>query len=49
VAADLSDPASIARLVKEIGEIDILVNNAGFWKLGPTAEVDVASFDSYTT
>ena len=46
LVADLSHPASIARLVKEIGEIDILVNNAGFWKLGPTAEFDVASFDA---
>jgi NAD(P)-dependent dehydrogenase (short-subunit alcohol dehydrogenase family) len=46
VAADLSDPASIARLVKEVGEIDILVNNAGFSKWGPTAEFDVASFDA---
>ncbi len=46
VAADLSDPASITRLVKEVGEIDILVNNAGFSKWGPTAEFDVASFDA---
>jgi NAD(P)-dependent dehydrogenase (short-subunit alcohol dehydrogenase family) len=46
VAADLGDPASIARLVKEVGEIDILVNNAGFGKWGPTAEFDVASFDA---
>jgi NAD(P)-dependent dehydrogenase (short-subunit alcohol dehydrogenase family) len=46
VAADLGDPAAIARLVKEVGEIDILVNNAGFAKWGPTAEFDVASFDA---
>src|SRR5438309_12128855 len=43
VAADLSNPASITRLVKEVGEIDILVNNSGFSKWGPTAEFDVAS------
>jgi NAD(P)-dependent dehydrogenase (short-subunit alcohol dehydrogenase family) len=46
VAADLGDPAAIARLVKEVGEIDVLVNNAGFAKWGPTAEFDVASFDA---
>jgi NAD(P)-dependent dehydrogenase (short-subunit alcohol dehydrogenase family) len=46
VAADLSDPAQITRLVKEVGEIDILVNNAGFSVWGPTAEFDVAAFDA---
>jgi NAD(P)-dependent dehydrogenase (short-subunit alcohol dehydrogenase family) len=46
VMADLSDPASIRRLVEEVGEIDILVNNAGFSKWGPTAEFDLASFDA---
>jgi NAD(P)-dependent dehydrogenase (short-subunit alcohol dehydrogenase family) len=46
VAADLNDSESIARLVKEVGEIDILVNNAGFAKWGATAEFDVASFDA---
>jgi NAD(P)-dependent dehydrogenase (short-subunit alcohol dehydrogenase family) len=46
VAADLSDPASIARLAREVGDIDILVNNAGFWAGGPTAEFDMATFDA---
>src|SRR5580692_5973449 len=46
VAADLSDPASIPRFAKEVGDIDILVNNAGFaiWKA--TETFDIASFDA---
>jgi NAD(P)-dependent dehydrogenase (short-subunit alcohol dehydrogenase family) len=46
VAADLSDPASVERLAEETGEIDILVNNAGFSTWGPTADLDVATFDA---
>jgi NAD(P)-dependent dehydrogenase (short-subunit alcohol dehydrogenase family) len=46
VAADLSDPANIERLAEETGEIDILVNNAGFSTWGPTADLDVATFDA---
>ena len=46
VAADLSDPANIERLAEETGEIDIFVNNAGFSKWGPTADLDVATFDA---
>jgi NAD(P)-dependent dehydrogenase (short-subunit alcohol dehydrogenase family) len=46
VAADLSDPTNIERLAEETGEIDILVNNAGFSKWGPTADLDVATFDA---
>jgi len=46
VAADLSDPAAIERLAEETGEIDILVNNAGFSTWGPTADLDVATFDA---
>src|SRR5271169_3159539 len=37
VAADLSDPADLRRLVEDIGDIDILVNNAGFSVFGATA------------
>jgi NAD(P)-dependent dehydrogenase (short-subunit alcohol dehydrogenase family) len=45
VAADLGDPGGPDRLVEEAGEIDVLVNNAGFSWFGPTAELDVATFD----
>jgi NAD(P)-dependent dehydrogenase (short-subunit alcohol dehydrogenase family) len=45
VAADLSDPAELDDFVEQAGAVDILVNNAGFSWFGPTAELDVATFD----
>ncbi|MEA2617257.1 MAG: hypothetical protein QOE72_3040 [Chloroflexota bacterium] len=45
VAADLSDPAQLDDLVEQAGAVDILVNNAGFSWFGPTAQLDVATFD----
>jgi NAD(P)-dependent dehydrogenase (short-subunit alcohol dehydrogenase family) len=44
-AADLGDPAELARLVERVGAVDVLVNNAGFSWFGPTAELDVSTFD----
>src|SRR3989449_8989925 len=38
VAADLSDPADLRRLVDDVGDLDILVNNAGFSVFGATAD-----------
>jgi NAD(P)-dependent dehydrogenase (short-subunit alcohol dehydrogenase family) len=46
VAADLNAPADIARLAADAGNVDVLVNNAGFSWFGPTADMDVATFDS---
>jgi NAD(P)-dependent dehydrogenase (short-subunit alcohol dehydrogenase family) len=46
IAADLSDPIEIRRLADEAGEVDILVNNAGFSWFGPTADLDVATYDA---
>jgi NAD(P)-dependent dehydrogenase (short-subunit alcohol dehydrogenase family) len=45
VAADLSDPAQLDHLVDQSGAVDVLVNNVGFSWFGPTAELDVATFD----
>src|ERR1700726_3487983 len=45
VAADLSDPVQLDHLVEQAGAVDVLVNNAGFSWFGPTAELDVATFD----
>ena len=44
-AADLSDPAQIDDLAGQARSADVLVNNAGFSWIGPTAELDVATFD----
>ena len=45
VAADLTDPAQVDHLVDQAGAVNVLVNNAGFSWFGPTAELDVATFD----
>jgi len=49
IAADLSDPTEIRRLADEAGEggeVGVLVNNAGFSWFGPTADLDVATYDA---
>jgi NAD(P)-dependent dehydrogenase (short-subunit alcohol dehydrogenase family) len=43
LGADLGNPAG--RLAEQAGDIDVLVNNAGFSAWGPTADLDVATFD----
>jgi NAD(P)-dependent dehydrogenase (short-subunit alcohol dehydrogenase family) len=45
VAADLGDPTQLDHLVEQAGTVDVLVNNAGFSWFGPTADLDVATFD----
>jgi NAD(P)-dependent dehydrogenase (short-subunit alcohol dehydrogenase family) len=45
VAADLTDPAQLGHLVEQAGPVDVLVNNAGFSWFGPTADLDLATFD----
>jgi NAD(P)-dependent dehydrogenase (short-subunit alcohol dehydrogenase family) len=46
VAADLSDPGQVTRLVQAAGDVDILVNNAGRSWFGPTADLDASAFDA---
>jgi NAD(P)-dependent dehydrogenase (short-subunit alcohol dehydrogenase family) len=45
-AADLSDPAEVAALASQAGEVDVLVNNGGFSWFGPTADLPTDVFDS---
>jgi NAD(P)-dependent dehydrogenase (short-subunit alcohol dehydrogenase family) len=45
VAADLADPAQLDHLAAQAGPVDVLVNNAGFSWFGPTADLEVATFD----
>jgi NAD(P)-dependent dehydrogenase (short-subunit alcohol dehydrogenase family) len=45
VAANLSDPAELDGLVRQVGAVDILVNNAGISWFGPTEKLDVETFD----
>jgi NAD(P)-dependent dehydrogenase (short-subunit alcohol dehydrogenase family) len=45
VAADLTDPAQLDHLVDQASPVDVLVNNAGFSWFGPTADLDVTTFD----
>lgn len=50
LAADLTSKTAIDLLAKEtyetFGLVDILVNNAGVFPLGPTVQVDEATFDA---
>jgi NAD(P)-dependent dehydrogenase (short-subunit alcohol dehydrogenase family) len=45
VAADLSDVAQLDDLAGQADEVDVLVNNAGISWFGPTADLDVTTFD----
>jgi NAD(P)-dependent dehydrogenase (short-subunit alcohol dehydrogenase family) len=45
VAADLADPAQVDHLAEQAGPVDVLVSKAGFSWFGPTADLDVATFD----
>ncbi|MDQ8043340.1 MAG: SDR family oxidoreductase [Solirubrobacteraceae bacterium] len=47
VAADLSDPADVARLAAEAGDGDVLVNNAGIYAFASTLETTVDVFDAH--
>jgi NAD(P)-dependent dehydrogenase (short-subunit alcohol dehydrogenase family) len=48
-AADLSEQGQLDELVDQAGPVDVLVNNAGISWSGPTAELDVATFDRLFT
>jgi NAD(P)-dependent dehydrogenase (short-subunit alcohol dehydrogenase family) len=45
VAADLGDPYELRQLIGRVDAVDILVNNAGIAPLGPTADLQLATFD----
>jgi NAD(P)-dependent dehydrogenase (short-subunit alcohol dehydrogenase family) len=46
IAANLGDPADIARLAAEVGEIDVLVNNAGISIWAATEKLAVEDYDT---
>jgi NAD(P)-dependent dehydrogenase (short-subunit alcohol dehydrogenase family) len=46
IGADLSDVADIGRLAEMAGDVDVLVNNAGSAWFGPSADLDIATFDA---
>jgi NAD(P)-dependent dehydrogenase (short-subunit alcohol dehydrogenase family) len=46
VSADLTAPSDVAGLAADVGDVDVLVNNAGFSWFGPTADLDLATFDA---
>src|SRR5580704_10434917 len=45
VGADLSEAAAFSRFIADVGAVDVLVNNAGTAWFGPTADLDVATYD----
>ena len=51
VGADVSNPADVARLFKEVdsafGRLDILVNNAGVFRFGAFTDITEQSFHQH--
>ncbi|BBZ44009.1 SDR family NAD(P)-dependent oxidoreductase [Mycobacterium parmense] len=45
VAADLADADAVTALAAEVGEVEVLVNNGGISWFGPSAELDIETFD----
>ena len=46
VPADLAVPRDVERLAEDAGAVDILVNNAGVVPFSPTADQDIAAYDT---
>lgn len=45
ISADIGQPVDLRRLADEAADVDVLVNNAGVSWFGPTAELDLDTFD----
>ena len=45
LTADLNNTTELDELIQQVGVVDVLVNNAGFSWFGPTAELDLDTFD----
>jgi NAD(P)-dependent dehydrogenase (short-subunit alcohol dehydrogenase family) len=45
LTADLNKTTELDELIQQVGMVDVLVNNAGFSWFGPTAELDLDTFD----
>lgn len=49
IAADLTEPADVARLIEQSGPLEVLVNNAGLSAWAPTESLDPVDFEAMFT
>lgn len=45
IPADLADAEAVSALAEHAGEVEVLINNGGISWFGPTADLDIETFD----